>query len=84
MGFQLVPKSVILNDLERRNGRVVCGCPFHPWSTTSTVCVNSLHFAASSSDLYWTAKLRIQRIYGVEQSLTSLARTWHWLRLSRN
>jgi len=24
MGFQLVPKSVILNDLERHNGRVVC------------------------------------------------------------
>jgi len=24
MGFRLVPKSVILNDLERRNGRVVC------------------------------------------------------------
>ena len=24
MGFSLVPKSVILNDLQRRNGRVVC------------------------------------------------------------
>ena len=24
MGLQLVPKSVTLNDLERRNGRVVC------------------------------------------------------------
>jgi len=24
MDFQLVPKSVILNDLERRNGRVIC------------------------------------------------------------
>jgi len=24
MGFQVVPKSVTLNDLERRNGRVVC------------------------------------------------------------
>jgi len=24
MGFQLVQKSVTLNDLERRNGRVVC------------------------------------------------------------
>jgi len=24
MGFQLVPKSVTLSDLERRNGRVVC------------------------------------------------------------
>jgi len=24
MGFRLVPKSVTLNDLERRNGRVVC------------------------------------------------------------
>jgi len=24
MGFRLVPKSVILNDLERRNDRVVC------------------------------------------------------------
>jgi len=24
MGFQLVPKSVTLNDLKRRNGRVVC------------------------------------------------------------
>ena len=24
MGFRLVPKSVTLNDIERRNGRVVC------------------------------------------------------------
>ena len=24
MGFRLVPKSVTFNDLERRNGRVVC------------------------------------------------------------
>jgi len=24
MGFRLVPKSVTLNDLERRNGRIVC------------------------------------------------------------
>jgi len=24
MGFRYVPKSMILNDLERRNGRVVC------------------------------------------------------------
>jgi len=24
MGFRLVPKSETLNDLERRNGRVVC------------------------------------------------------------
>jgi len=24
MGFHLVPKSVTFNDLERRNGRVVC------------------------------------------------------------
>jgi len=24
MGFRLVPKSVTLNDLERRKGRVVC------------------------------------------------------------
>jgi len=24
MGFRLVPKLVTLNDLERRNGRVVC------------------------------------------------------------
>ena len=24
MGYRLVPKSVTLNDLERRNGRVVC------------------------------------------------------------
>ena len=24
MGFRLVPKSVTLNDLERRNGRLVC------------------------------------------------------------
>jgi len=24
MGFQLVPKMVSLDDLERRNGRVVC------------------------------------------------------------
>ena len=24
MGFRLVPKSVTLNDLERRNGRLIC------------------------------------------------------------
>jgi len=24
MGFRLLPKSMTLNDLERRNGRVVC------------------------------------------------------------
>jgi len=24
MGFQLVPKSITLNDLERGNGRIVC------------------------------------------------------------
>jgi len=24
MGFRLVPKSVTLNDLQRRNGRLVC------------------------------------------------------------
>ena len=24
MGFRLVPKSMTLNDLERRNGRLVC------------------------------------------------------------
>ena len=24
MGFRLVPKSVTLNDLERRNGSIVC------------------------------------------------------------
>jgi len=24
MGFRLVPKLVTLNDLERRNGRIVC------------------------------------------------------------
>jgi len=24
MGFRLVPKSMTLNDLERRNGRIVC------------------------------------------------------------
>jgi len=24
MGFRLVPKSLTLNDLERRNGRIVC------------------------------------------------------------
>jgi len=24
MGFQMIPKSVTLNDLEWRNGRVVC------------------------------------------------------------
>jgi len=27
MVFRLVPKSVTLNDLERRNGRVVCVIP---------------------------------------------------------
>ena len=63
--------------------RTLCPSGGCPWSTTSTVCVNSLHFTASSSDLYWTAKF--QRTWGVEQSSTSLARTLrHWLRLSLN
>ena len=36
MGFRLVPKSVTLNDLERRNGRLVCvispnWVPFGPY-----------------------------------------------------
>jgi len=35
MGFRLVPKSVTLNDLERRNGRVVC-----------VISPNSLAFSA--------------------------------------
>ena len=39
--------------------RTLCPSGGCPWSTTSTVCVNSLHFTASSSDLYWTAKLRL-------------------------
>jgi len=41
----------------------------------SAVRVNSLHSTASSSDLYWTAELRVQRTCSVEQSATSLART---------
>ena len=36
------------------------GCP---WSPTTAVRVNSLHSTASSSDLYWTAELRVQRTY---------------------
>jgi len=28
MGFRLVPKSVTLNDLKRRNGRVLCVIAF--------------------------------------------------------
>ena len=35
MGFRLLPKSVTLNDLERRNGRVVC-----------VISANSLDFGA--------------------------------------
>ena len=35
MGFRLVPKSVILNDLERRNGHIVC-----------VISPNSVAFAA--------------------------------------
>jgi len=35
MGFRLVPKSVTLDDLERRNGRVVC-----------VISSNSVAFAA--------------------------------------
>ena len=31
--------------------RTLCSSGGCPWSTTSTVCVNSLHFTASSSDL---------------------------------
>jgi len=30
MGFRLVPKSVTLNDLERRNGSAVCICVISP------------------------------------------------------
>jgi len=40
----------------------------------SLLCVNSLHFTASGSDLYWTAQLRVQRSCSVEQSATSLVR----------
>ena len=36
MGFRLVPKSVTLNDLEQRNGRVVC-----------VISPNSVAFVAS-------------------------------------
>ena len=42
-----------------------------PRLRSALTCCISLH--ASSSDLYWTAKLRIQRTCGVEQSHTSLA-----------
>jgi len=41
---------------QRRRSNISTGtlCPSGgcPWSITSTVCVNSLHFTASSSDLY--------------------------------
>ena len=40
MGFRLVPKSVTLNDLERRNGRLVC-----------VILLNSVGFMASSVQL---------------------------------
>jgi len=54
--------------------RALCpngGCS---WSPATAVCVNSLHFTASGSDLYWTAQLRVQRSCSVEQYATSLAR----------
>jgi len=41
---------------------------------TTAVRVNSLHSTASSSNLYWTAELRVQRTCSVQQSATSLAR----------
>jgi len=39
-----------------------------PWKTA--VRVDSLHSTASSSDLYWTAELRVQRTCSVKQSAT--------------
>jgi len=46
----------------------------HKCSVVVWHSVNStLHTAASSSDLYWTAELRVQRTCSVEQSATSLA-----------
>ena len=64
--------------LLRRSGiltRALCpngGCA---WSPATAVCINSLLFNASGSDLYWTAQLRVQWTSSVEQSATSLTRT---------
>jgi len=56
-------KSQNVNGVAPRYLQELCTCPSGgcPWSTMSTVCVNSLHFTASCSYLYWTAKFRIQR-----------------------
>ena len=55
--------------------RALCPNRGRPWSPATAVCVNSLHFTASGSDLHWTAQLRVQRSCSVEQqSAPSLAR----------
>jgi len=45
MGFRLVPKSVTSNDLERRNGRVIC-----------VISANSVAFGA-----YYVKVIKIHR-----------------------
>ena len=53
MGFRLVPKSVTLNDLERRNGRVVCVIsPNSPAFGTYYVKVVEDTRALSASEIY--------------------------------
>ena len=58
----------------------------HKCSVVVWHSVNStLHTAASSSDLYWTAELRVQRTCSVEQSWNQpCAKTCHWLHLRQN
>ena len=42
MGFRLVPKSVTLNDLEWRNGHVVC---VTSRNSTCNICDHTQHYA---------------------------------------
>ena len=70
-----------LSDISTRAPCPSGGCL---WSPTTAVRVNSLHSTASSSDLYWTAQLRVQRTCSVKQSSTSLVRKRHWLHLRQN
>ena len=49
MGFRLVPKSVTLNDLERRNGRVVCVISLN-WLAFETYCVKVVEDTRIHSD----------------------------------
>ena len=60
-------------DISTRALRTGGGCP---WSSTTMVFVNWLYSTASSSDLYRSAKFRVQRTCGVEQFATRLVREY--------